>query len=77
MGWLRTDAQDPETAEVTAWLRTLIAWIGDTCLLVRDDVRVTAPVVTEVDLVATELDPIVTPAGPDAPLRLVAVESAA
>lgn len=38
MGWLRTGdgpafAGDAETAEVTAWLRTVIAWIGETALI--------------------------------------------
>ena len=38
MGWLRTGdgpafAGDTETAEVTAWLRTVIAWIGETALI--------------------------------------------
>jgi len=38
VGWLRTGDgpafdEDAETAEVTAWLRTVMAWIGETALI--------------------------------------------
>ena len=38
VAWLRTgdgpaSDQDVETAEVTAWLRTVMAWIGETALI--------------------------------------------
>jgi len=76
VGWIRTDVQDPDTAEVTAWLRTVIAWIGETCLLVGVDVTVAGPgvvVVPEGEATVNEA----AEARPAAPLRLVAVESAA
>jgi hypothetical protein len=38
VGWLRMGNEpafdeDAETAEVTAWLRTVMAWIGETALI--------------------------------------------